>query len=155
MKISFVITNTRRKSIAFVADTFDTFSLDEAVRAVKNKLFENVYIVSGTAGTYIRSNPDTKTNNNIDTLSVTGPQLIAIAQGILAPTLAIQTYVVRYLASIIRYVIDFWSPYIDLSHRPDIIGTLYNKGYGNPHAHPESLERGDQIAEEFYPLAKK
>lgn len=291
MKISFVITNTKRKSIAFVVDTFDTFSLDEAVRAVKNKLFENVYLVSGTAGTYIRSNPDTSDNNNIDTISITGPQLIAIAQGIITPTPVIQLYVARYLASIantksfiepvksfrvptevvqrvfeshsdiikkaaqefsidqyilgailideiarlapfepiiekigadiigkntsvgvaqvkietandlikkdlynpspsdkklpfsgnltnanrrhlyqyviqpehnirfeaafIRHVIDFWSPHIDLSNRPEIIGTLYHQGYGNPNSHPESIGRGDQIAEEFYSLAKK
>ena len=100
MKISFVITNTRRKSIAFVADTFDTFSLDEAVRAVKNKLFENVYLVSGTVGTHIRSNPDASANNNIDAISITGPQLIAIAQGIIRPMLTIQKYIARYIASI-------------------------------------------------------
>ena len=291
MKISFVITNTRRKSIAFVADTFDTFSLDEAVRAVKNKLFENVYLVSGTVGTHIRSNPDASANNNIDAISITGPQLIAIAQGIIRPTAAIQTYVARYIASIantksfiepidsfrvptsvvqrvfeshsdiikkaaqefsidqyilgailideiarlapfepivekmgadiigkntsvgvaqvkietandlikkdlynpspsdkklpfsgnltnedrrhlyqyavrpkhsirfaaafIRYVIDFWLPHIDLTNRPDIIGTLYHQGYGSPNPHPESIERGEQIANEFYSLAKK
>jgi hypothetical protein len=291
MKVSFVITDTKRKSIAFVADTFNTFSLDETIRAVENKLFENMYLVSGTAGTYIRSAPDTKKDNNIDTLSITGPQLIAIAQGIITPIPAIHTYVARYLTSIataksfiepvdsfriptkvvqrvfenhsgiikkaaqeftidqytlgavlideiarlapfepiiekvgvdiigentsigvaqvkietandlikkgiynpssgdkklpfsgnltnndrrylykyvvqpehsirfaaafIRYVIDFWSSHIDLSNRPEIIGTLYHQGYGDPHAHPESIERGEQIAEEFYPLAKK
>jgi|SRR3989344_4503913 len=204
MKISLVITNTKRKSIAFIADTLEIFSLEEAVRSIKNKFFENVYLVSSTAGTYIRSSPDTKKNNNIDTLSITGPQLIAIAQGIIMPTLAIQTYVVRYLASIdqyilgailipspsdkklpfsgnltnanrrylyqyviqpehnirfaaafIRHVINFWSEHIDLTNRPEIIGTLYNQGYGSPNPHPKSIERGEQIAEEFYPLAKK
>ena len=291
MKISFVITNTRRKTVAFVADTFDAFSLDEAIKAVENKFFEHLYLVSGTAGTYIRSVPGTKKHNNLDTLSITGPQLIAIAQGIIMPTPAIQAYVIQYLASLattksfiepvdsfqiptevvwrifdshrdtiqkaaqeftidqytlgailideiarlapfeslveklgvevigrntsvgvaqvrietandlikrgvynpnpsdkklpflgnltnanrrhlyqyvvkpehsirfaaafIRYVIDFWSEYIDLTNRPEIIGTLYNKGFGSPHAHPESIARGEQIAEEFYPLAKK
>jgi len=291
MKILFVITNTKRKSIAFITDTLDVFSFNEAIEAVENKLFENIYLVSGAAGTYIRSNPDANAKNNIDTLSITGPQLIKITQGIIMPTLAIQTHVIHYLASIIntksfiepvgsfriptevvrrvfeshsntikkaaqefkidqhilgailideiarlfpfepivekigadivgvntsvgvaqikietandlikkelynphpsdkkipfsgnltnenrrhlyqyvvqskhsirfaaafiRYIIDFWSSYIDLAHRPEIIGTLYHKGYGNPHAHPESNKRGDQIAEEFYPLAKK
>ena len=291
MKISFVITDTKRKSIAFVTDAFDTFSLSEAIKAVENKFFENVYLISGISGTYIRSNPDRKKHNNIDVLSITGPQLIRAAQGIVAPTLAIQTYVISYLASIgttksfiepvksfqiptevvrsvfeshkntirkaaqefnidqyilgailideiarlapfepilekvgadivgvntsigvaqvkietandlikkgvynprpsdkkipfsgnltnadrrhlyqyvvqpehsirfaaafTRYVIDFWSEYTDLSSRPEIIGTLYHQGYGSPHTHPGSIERGDQIAEEFYPLAKK
>ena len=51
MKISFVITDTKRKSIAFVTDAFDTFSLSEAIKAVENKFFENVYLISGTSGT--------------------------------------------------------------------------------------------------------
>ena len=291
MKISFIITNTRRKSIAFVTDTFDTLSLNEAVKAVKNKLFENVYLVSGTTGTYIRSVPDTKANNNIDILSVTGPQLIKIAQGIIAPTLAIEKYILRYLISIsttksfiepvrsfriptevvqrvfeshssiikkaaqefnidqytlgailideiarlapfepitekigveiigkntsvgvaqvkietandlikkgvynprpsdkklpfsgnltntdrrhlyqyviqpehsirfaaafIRYVIEFWPQRIDLTNRPEIIGTLYHIGYGKPKRDPKPDELGEQIASEFIPLAKK
>lgn len=291
MKISLVITNTKRKSIAFVADTFETLSIDEVIKAVKSEFFENVYLVSGTMGTYIRSVPDKKTDNNIDAISITGPKLIALAQGIIVPTLALQTYVVRYLISIattksfiepiksfqiptevvrrvfgshssiikkaakefnidqyilgailideiarlvpfepivekigveivgkntsigvaqvkietandlikrgvynpnpsdkklpfsgnlsnknrrhlyqyvvqpehsirfaaafIRHVIDFWSEYIDLSNRSEIIGTLYHKGYGEPKANPRSNERGQQIADEFYPLAKK
>jgi len=62
---------------------------------------------------------------------------------------------IRFAAAFIRHVIDFWSPHIDLTNRLDIIGTLYNQGYGNPNPHPESIGRGDQIADEFYPLAKK
>lgn len=62
---------------------------------------------------------------------------------------------IRFAAAFIRYVINFWSAYTDLANRPEIIGTLYHQGYGKPHEHPESIERGEQIAKAFYPLAKK
>lgn len=62
---------------------------------------------------------------------------------------------VFFAAAFIRYVIDFWLPHTDLSERPEIIGTLYHIGYGKPKPNPESNGRGEQIAEEFYPLAKR
>src|SRR3989338_4786547 len=105
------------------------------VEAKKNGLFEGIYAVTGTSGTYIRSAPDKTTKNNIDFLSVTGPHLAAIAQSHAKSTPAVGAYV-------------------DLSKRPEILGTLYSKGSGTPNAHPESSERGKQIAGEFCKLAK-
>ena len=71
-------------------------------------------------------------------------------------TYLIQTeHNISFAAAFIRYVIDFWAPYTDLSRRADIIGTLYHQGYGEPKANPEANERGTQIADEFYPLAKR
>jgi hypothetical protein len=61
---------------------------------------------------------------------------------------------VRFAAAFIRFVIDFWSQHIDLSNRTDIVATLYNQGYGEPKKNPKANERGKQIANEFYPLAK-
>jgi len=57
---------------------------------------------------------------------------------------------IRFAAAFIRHIINFWSEYIDLTNRPEIIGTLYHQGYGKPHAHPISIEHGEQIAKEFY-----
>lgn len=62
---------------------------------------------------------------------------------------------VRFAAAFIRHVIDFWSPYTDLSNRVDVIGTLYHQGYGKPKENPKVNERGIQIANEFYLLAKR
>lgn len=62
---------------------------------------------------------------------------------------------VRFAAAYIRFLIDFWSKHIDLSSRTDIIGTLYHIGYGKPKGNPKADERGAQIANEFYPLAKR
>ena len=71
-------------------------------------------------------------------------------------TYLIQTeHNISFAAAFIRYVIDFWVPYTDLSKRADIIGTLYHQGYGDPKANPEADGRGTQIENEFYPLAKR
>lgn len=62
---------------------------------------------------------------------------------------------IRFAAARIRQTIDYWANEIDLSSRPEILGTLYNQGLGNPKSHPEASNRGRQISEEFYPFIKK
>ncbi|MEK7192824.1 MAG: hypothetical protein AAB682_01685 [Patescibacteria group bacterium] len=62
---------------------------------------------------------------------------------------------IRFAAAFVRRVIRLWSRYVDLSNRPEIIGTLYHQGYGRPHPNPESNKRGEQIANEFYGYAKE
>lgn len=291
MGILFVVTNTKRKSLVFVTETLEVFSLPEMIAVVKNKFFEGVYAVTGTSGTYIRSTPDKITKNNIDTLSITGPQLALIAQGYANSTPAVKRYAdlylesfkegapyikpvgsfripsavvkkvfrshtkiiaqaakefnidqytlgailideiarlapfepifeklgadivglnvsvgvaqvkletangviqrgiynpnpfdkklpfsgnltngnrrylydyviqpkhnVRFGAAVLRRTIDFWMKYIDLSNRPEILGTLYQRGYGEPKENPVAIPRGEQIADEFYDYAKQ
>lgn len=60
-----------------------------------------------------------------------------------------------FAAARIRQTIDYWAHEIDLSHRPEILGTLYSQGLGDPKSNPGASDRGLQIAQEFYPLAKK
>lgn len=62
---------------------------------------------------------------------------------------------IRFAAAYIHSIITAWATYIDLSVRPEIIGTLYSQGYGTPKVDPVSSKQGDQIATEFYILAKK
>lgn len=62
---------------------------------------------------------------------------------------------IRFAAAVVRDIIDFWSTYVDLSDRPEIIGTLYHKGRGDPHSNPMPNKRGVQIADEFYAYAKQ
>src|SRR3989344_1567551 len=70
------------------------------------------------------------------------------------------TYIVQpkhsifFAAAFIRFVIDFWSSHSDLSNRPEIIGTLYHQGYGEPKRSPQSNARGEQVANQLFPLAK-
>jgi len=54
-----------------------------------------------------------------------------------------------------RALIDEWRKFIDISKSPNIIATLYSLKGKTPHAHPEPNNRGLQIANEFYKLAKE
>lgn len=291
MGILFVITDTKRKSLVFVTRKLKVFSLPEMITAVKDGIFERVYAITGTSGTYIRSAPDKTAKNNIDSFSITGPQLVAIAQGHAKSTPVISRYIkeyirslpedgpyikpvgsfripravvkkvfqshattikqaakefeidrntldaiiideiarlapfepiveklgadivglnvsvgvaqvrletandviqkciynpnpldkklpfsgtltnknrrylydyviqpkhnVRFGAAVLRHTIDFWMQYTDLSDRPEILGTLYQQRYGEPKEHPVAIERGKQIANEFYDYAKQ
>ena len=58
-------------------------------------------------------------------------------------------------AARIRQIIDSWKPKVDLSKKPDIVGTLYSLPSHTPHPNPKSNPRGRQIGSEFYRLAKK
>jgi hypothetical protein len=59
-----------------------------------------------------------------------------------------------FSAAKIRSFIDEWAFAVDLRNRPEIIATLYHLSYRKPHDKPVANERGMQIMEEFYPLAK-
>ena len=61
---------------------------------------------------------------------------------------------ISFAAAFLRGLIDEWSTHIDLATRPEIIATLYHLRYKSPHAHPQPNERGTQIYQEFYPLAR-
>jgi len=60
-----------------------------------------------------------------------------------------------FVAARINSFIDEWKKFIDLSERPEIIATLYSLSYDKPHSKPKPNERGLQIANEFYNLAKE
>ncbi len=60
-----------------------------------------------------------------------------------------------FSAAFIWSLINEWSKKIDLAKRPEIIATLYHRGYVAPHNDPAPDERGSQIAEEFHMLAKR
>lgn len=62
----------------------------------------------------------------------------------------------QFAAAVIRMHIDRWKPFIDLTDRPEILGTLYSLGKKKaPHARPRSNPRGDKIKADFYPMAKE
>jgi len=54
-----------------------------------------------------------------------------------------------------RHFIDEWKKFIDLSKRPEIIATLYSLSKDSPKSNPQPNDRGLQIANEFYDLAKE
>lgn len=61
---------------------------------------------------------------------------------------------IYFSAAAIKNLIDQWSLVLDISDRPEIIGTLYHQPPMKPNLHPGPDERGAQIASEFYPFAK-
>lgn len=293
MKIILVATDTRAKSLVFVSDTLKVFSLKQVSDLIYSGVLKDVYVIRSQYGNYIRSVPNIVTRDNLDTLSVSGPNIISFVNQTshAKSTLPISDYMKRYLASLkegepfltpvaqskvliadvkekftphlslistvakefsidkyllgaiiidelarihpfepvinkleakivglnvsvgitqvkidtanqliknglynpnprdkklpftgtlsnedrrylydyviqpkynvrfaaafIRNMIDDWIKYIDLSQKPEIVATLYHLPYRPPHPKPISDERGDQIALEFYKLAKK
>ena len=71
------------------------------------------------------------------------------------------TYVVKpehsisFAAARMHALIDEWKKFIDLNKKPEIIATLYSKKHVDPHPDPQPNDRGLQIADEFYKLAKE
>ncbi|OHA04207.1 MAG: hypothetical protein A3J10_01245 [Candidatus Sungbacteria bacterium RIFCSPLOWO2_02_FULL_54_10] len=60
-----------------------------------------------------------------------------------------------FAAARMRDLIDEWKKFVDLNQRPEIIATLYHLPHRPPRTQPESNDRGLQIADEFYKLAKQ
>lgn len=60
---------------------------------------------------------------------------------------------IHFAAARMRESADRWKKFVDLSKRPEILASLYSMRKA-PHLHPEPNERGLQIANEFYRLAK-
>ncbi|MCR4263557.1 MAG: hypothetical protein NUV98_02455 [Candidatus Roizmanbacteria bacterium] len=53
MKISLVVTNSRRKSLVFVSDSFKTLSLEETLTKATSASFDNLFVVKGSYGEYL------------------------------------------------------------------------------------------------------
>lgn len=296
MRIALVVTDSKRKNLVFSADTLKAYTLSEAVDLAKRRALESVHDVRTGRGTYLRSNPNSSSQDNLDALSISANHLylslndfscllsrkqfkacknhlelhfgmieerkgdamyveghplitreqvieklaphqklvIAAAQkfsidpyllgaiiideiaranpwedvldklggifvssnasvGIAQVTIKAarelvkkeyynpnpddkelspkkiakvsRTYLYAYVvqprhnihfaAARIRQTIDHWAHKIDLSNRPEILGTLYSQGLGEPKFTPGPSDRGLQIAREFYPFAKK
>ncbi|OGZ20424.1 MAG: hypothetical protein A2654_00010 [Candidatus Nealsonbacteria bacterium RIFCSPHIGHO2_01_FULL_43_31] len=102
MKIILVATDSKTKSVVFVSDTGQVFSLKETVRLIYSKSLEGVYIVRGRYGEYIRSTPNNALEDNLDTLSVSGRDIILYTNQTkhAVSTPPISTYLEHYLASL-------------------------------------------------------
>lgn len=177
MKIILVTTGAKGRNVVFVSDTLEVYPLEEAVRLARAEKFENVYAVKKGSGVYLRTSRTVPKKERLEQLAVSSRQLFAYAHdtrfAVSTPALAryLQLYEhtlqkdggpfiiikgkvkITKAAAKMRSVIDGWKKFIDLSSKPDIIATLYSL-YKDPHAHPQPSERGTQIANEFYQLAK-
>ena len=55
MEIVFVVTNAQRKSLVFVSDELETYSLGEAVQLTRNGKVEGAHVVTKNNTSYIRT----------------------------------------------------------------------------------------------------
>ena len=60
-----------------------------------------------------------------------------------------------FAAAKMRSLIDLWKKSVDITNEPAIIATLYSRKDKAPHSNPQPNDRGLQIANEFYQLAKE
>lgn len=81
MKISLVVTNSRRKNLVFAADSSNIFSLEEAIDLVRKNELDKAHVVQRSTGAYIRTNPDVPKYEEFERLSISGKALLAYAQG--------------------------------------------------------------------------
>lgn len=59
---------------------------------------------------------------------------------------------IDFAAARIRQTIDFWQSKYDLRDRPEILGTLYSQGLGEPKTNPMANTRGIQIRDILLPI---
>ena len=60
---------------------------------------------------------------------------------------------VYFAAATMRAMLDSWKAKVDIDLTPELIGSLYSLGH-TPHPNPIANVRGQQIVNEFVPLAK-
>lgn len=94
---------------------------------------------------YYNPDPDKLSPNNIDKIS----------RQQLCPYVEQLKNNIYFTAAKIRSLIDEWKKSVDLNKRPEIIATLYRLNHKIPHSDPQPDSRGQQIAGEFYKLARK
>jgi hypothetical protein len=75
VKIILIATDTERKSLVFVDENLKVYSLKEAISAVQNGLFKNVYTVNRSSNIYLRSTPSAPVTDKLDRISISSYQL--------------------------------------------------------------------------------
>lgn len=80
MKIVLVITDTKRKSLVFISNELDTYSLEKAVQLTHKGKIERVHTVQRDKYIYLRTNPKVPKNDEFDTISITIGNLLLYTQ---------------------------------------------------------------------------
>lgn len=102
MKIVLVATDLGAKSLVFVLDNMQILSLEETLKLVRSGVVKDTHVVHSQYGNYIRSAPNTIIKDNLDTLSISGSDIIYFINQTrhAQSTPPISTYLQRYLASL-------------------------------------------------------
>lgn len=114
MKILLVVTNSRRKNLVFASDSFKMLSLEETLTKATSASFDNLFVVKGSYGGYLRSVPNNSEKDNLDTISVTAADIIAYAN---------RTRHFNSTDAISRYTAEFYASVIE-SGKPYLLGAI-------------------------------
>ena len=76
MKIVLIVTNSKRKSLVFVTEELDAYSLEKAVKLARAGEINGAYVVKRGNTTYIRTYPKVSESDEFDALSITAKNLI-------------------------------------------------------------------------------
>ena len=127
MRIILVATDVSRKNIAFVSDTGRAFfGGSDSFNTSTN--IKSTYVVRGKHGEYVRSLPNIALKDNLDTLSVSGRDIISYINQILGVLsnfkrehlyeyLIQPKHNIRFAAAFAQGLINDWAKEIDLSQR--------------------------------------
>ncbi|NQY74672.1 MAG: hypothetical protein HRT90_07910 [Candidatus Margulisbacteria bacterium] len=176
MNISFVIEDKKGKNILFVTDSGEALTLSEAITLAAVLVDEYLRMGLGdwldwaakigietsigigqikaeTARNLIKEglyNPDPENEQ------LKPKNIHKISKAHLYSYLKEPVHSANLSAAKIRYDINRWAPFVDVSNLPNILGTLYSQGDIPVHGNPMPDEnRGSQIGTEFYFLAKE
>lgn len=77
MKIILVATDARGKNLVFVSNTLQVYSLEQALALARAGKFQNISVVKGSTGAYLRTDHGTTKNERLDKLSISSYQLFS------------------------------------------------------------------------------
>jgi len=75
VKIILIATDTKKKSLVFVDENLQIYSLQEAIESAQKGSFKNVYAVNRSGNFYLRSVPSTPKEDKLDYISISSYQL--------------------------------------------------------------------------------
>ncbi|MFA5880115.1 MAG: DUF3892 domain-containing protein [Candidatus Margulisiibacteriota bacterium] len=182
MKIILVISNSQGKNILFISDTLIPYSLEQLISLVKQGKITGLHIVKTKKGAYLRINPNNTIIDNLDSISIkisdvqkginrysfllTKPQFqefekircenikAADATEIVKIDKVPKRTIYEIRNHLEKYKIAICEASELFNINKNILGTLYSQGLKEPHANPKANDRGRQIQNEFYPIAK-
>ena len=104
MKITLVITNPGGKNLVFLTNSLKTLSLEEAIDKAKTNSLDNLFVIKGKYGEYLRGVPNKSENDNLNTLSVTASDIMSFVNHTrhFKSTDAISLHTAQHISSIIE-----------------------------------------------------
>lgn len=83
--------------------------------------------------------------------TTTSPHFLVSRDELIASNLMDNTYNIRCVAAYCKYWQDTWSSTLDISNRPEILGTLFNLGVNanSPNKSPKANSFGEYVGKSY------